>query len=64
MHDLALMCEIQAPIGLVSVPKAEKLPSVIFIPTLLRPQDLTVPTGCVREVKLDAGIDACDKKLI
>lgn len=42
VHHLALMGEIKAPIGLVSIPQAKDRPCVAFIPALFRPQDLQV----------------------
>src|SRR5882762_8816350 len=64
MHDLALVREIQAEVGLVPVPQAKKFPRVVFIPALLRPENLYVTTCRGRDVKLDAGIDASDEKFI
>ena len=65
MNDFALVSEIQSEIGLVAVPQAQKLPSLVFVGAFLHAQKLQMFSGRTgRKVELDARIDSGYQELV
>lgn len=64
-HFPLLTIEIQAEVGLISVPETRHLPGIILTGVFFYAKKLHVLASfLIRQVKLHAGIEASDEKLV